>query len=349
MTHFTIKWNAKKAQKKLATAETALLPNEDIWFLGFCNNLKPFASEVALTSLRLVALQDREVKFEARYPDIASLTTDDKKETVKVTRRDGNSLVIKMVPKEDHGAILHYANYGHSTPTPSHVLETADAAAEEEAEIAHRATAVKAAYWPHTAVRGKLSRKASEAIHRQCHGKEQPWLILTSWGGAGTLVAFEDRMVIIKTGALTSFMAGTLGGERTATFHFAHITGIEYNSGFISGVLEILTPSYNGSANRDYWRGSTQSPNADSNNPWTLSNCLPLDKMEYREYLADINELKSRISKSKEVNVQVNVASPEAPPVTGLVDQLKDLAGLRDAGVLSEDEFAAAKARLITQ
>ncbi len=140
-------------------------------------------------------------------------------------------------------------------------------------------------------------------------------------------------------------MAGSLGGERSATFHFTDITGIEYNSGFMNGVLEVLTPSYSGTANRDYWTGVSASRNADSNNPWTPSNTLPLAKLEYTQYLAEINELKSRISKSKQQSVQVVVAPAAA---NGLADQLAKLAELRDSGVLSDEEFGAAKTRLLS-
>lgn len=346
MTQYTAKWKPEKGSKKLAAAQAALLPGEEVWFLGVCNNLKPFASEIALTELRLVALQDREIKFEARYSDIASLTADPKKGTVEVVRHDGHSMVFKMVPKEDHDAITQFVERGRVTPPPPSLLQSAESAAAAESAAQERVAAAKSSHWPATTVKGKLSRKASEAILRQCIDTEQPWLILTSSGGAGTLVAFDDRLAIIKTGAMTSFMAGSLGGERSATFHFTDITGIEFNSGFVNGVLEVLTASYSGSANKDFWRGSNQSRNADSNDPWTLSNCLPLLKSEYNAYLTEINELKARVSSSKQRTVQV-AAPPPPPPSDGLAEQLQKLAGLRDAGILSEDEFAAAKARLL--
>ena len=348
MTHFTVKWKPEKAQKKLEAAQAALLPGEAVWFLGFCNNLRPLASEIALTSLRVVALQEREVKFEARYSEIESLVTDANKGTVEVTRRDGDSMLFKMVPKDDLGAVSHYYDYGRQAAPPADLVAAADDAAEAARAEAERQAEAKANPWPRTKVTGRLSRKADLAIRRQCHGDEQPWLILTSSGGAGTLVAFDDRLAIIKTGAMTSLMAGSLGGERSATFHFSDVTGIEYNSGFLNGVLEVLTPSYNGSANRDYWRGSNRSRNADSNDPWTLSNCLPLSKVEYNAALQDVNELKARISRAKQVNVHVVAPAPAtAPSGDGLADQLRKLADLRDAGVLTDEEFAAAKARVL--
>jgi hypothetical protein len=95
--------------------------------------------------------------------------------------------------------------------------------------------------WPSSTIVGaKLTSKASDAIRRQC-ADDEPWLILISSGGAGPLAAFDDRLVVIRTGALTSLQAEALGGERSTTFYFRDINAIEYNLGLMSGTLEILT------------------------------------------------------------------------------------------------------------
>jgi len=47
---------------------------------------------------------------------------------------------------------------------------------------------------------------------------------------------------------------------------------------------------------------------------------------------------------------EANAYPPEGPPPAaggGLVDQLKELAALREQGVLTDDEFAAQKAKLL--
>jgi hypothetical protein len=40
-------------------------------------------------------------------------------------------------------------------------------------------------------------------------------------------------------------------------------------------------------------------------------------------------------------------APPQAPPAADPIQQLKDLAALRDQGVLTEDEFAVQKAKIL--
>ena len=157
----------------------------------------------------------------------------------------------------------------------------------------------------------------------------------------GALLVFEDRCMIVKGGFVGGFMAGSLGGERAGTFYFSQITGIEYNSGLINGVLEILTPSYQGTANKDFWRGSTKSRNADRNDPWTLSNCLPLTKDGYNSARGMIDELKKKIAESQ---------APRAPQViasASISDELGKLAVLHSQGALSDEEFQAAKSKLL--
>jgi hypothetical protein len=41
-------------------------------------------------------------------------------------------------------------------------------------------------------------------------------------------------------------------------------------------------------------------------------------------------------------------APPPAPPAAGRVEKLKDLAALKEQGVLTEEEFAAEKARILS-
>ena len=103
--------------------------------------------------------------------------------------------------------------------------------------------AAASAEWANTAMplnKGKISKEAAQAIRRQSFDRD-PWLVLAPGFGQGLIAAWEDRLSVIKTGLLTGFMAGSYGGERTGTFHFTDITGIEYNSGLMNGVLEILT------------------------------------------------------------------------------------------------------------
>ena len=138
-------------------------------------------------------------------------------------------------------------------------------------------------------------------------------------------------------------MAGSLVGGRVSTFNYGEITGIEYNSGMINGVLEILTASYEGTKNKDYWRGVTKSRNADSNDPWTPSNCLPLDRVTYGQAQSYLNEMQQMITEAKKPTVIVNTPQSNS----SIAGELKELVALLQSGILSDEEFAAAKAKLL--
>lgn len=188
----------------------------------------------------------------------------------------------------------------------------------------------------------KLSKKATEALNRQkADSSEEPWLIINT-SGFGLLAAFDDRVAIVKAGFWTSLGAGAMGGERSASFHFRDITGIEYNSGIINGVLEVLTASYSGSNNQDFWKGTTSSLNANAGNPAALSNTLPLSKMEYRAASDQIARLRKLVSDSKKPAI-----GKESTVGVSLASQILELKELLDAGVITAQEFESAKGKLI--
>lgn len=182
-----------------------------------------------------------------------------------------------------------------------------------------------------------------KSIHEHKRSDEELLMLITEpyTNHQGALLVFEDRCMIVKGGFIGGFMAGSLGGERASTFYFNQITGIEYNSGFVNGVLEILTPSYQGTANKDFWRGTTKSRNADSNDPWTLSNCLPLTKDGYNSARDLVDELKRMIA---------NFGRPSQNSQSGSFDlatEIAKLSDLYDKGILSEAEFSQAKSKLL--
>lgn len=189
---------------------------------------------------------------------------------------------------------------------------------------------------------------AWKALKDHASPGETPWFVIGAEIGAGLFAAFQDRCMIVKVGAMTGLMAGTLGGGRITTFHYSEITGIEYNSGMINGVLEVLTPSYQGTANKDFWRATNQSRNADSNDPWTLSNTLPVNKLLYQKALPRLNEMRAKLIDAKRPTVIMSFPAA-GPSGGGFAEELSKLASLRDQGVLDESEFQAAKQAALTR
>ena len=144
-------------------------------------------------------------------------------------------------------------------------------------------------------------------------------------------------------------MAGAIGGGRVTTFMYPDITGIEYNGGFLNGVLEILTPSYQGTRNADYWRGTFASRNADANDPWVLSNTLPLNKGLYEQARPHIEGMRQLIAEAKRPVGRETTGVSEGHGSTGpnLADEIERLVELHRQGALNDDEFRQAKQALL--
>ncbi|TDO49689.1 putative oligomerization/nucleic acid binding protein [Kribbella sp. VKM Ac-2571] len=366
------KVSESKAEKWAKALSSCLLPGEEILALLKCNNLRPQTEAIAVTNFRLGGFASAGWSVEFPYSHAFTMEPDAKKETVLVTVASPDSLpqgsntrrsdmLFKMVQREDHELLATTVSQAQAAFDPS-LYQVADTrAAVVVSAAATRMDAAARGEWPAGTrlVGSTVSKKAALAIVRQCHAPEDaPWLILGA-GTAGVLAAWQDRLAIIKTGAMTGLMAGSLGGERSATFHFVDITGIEYNSGLLNGVLEVLTPSYAGGRTKDFWGQG-------ENDPWKQSNCLPLTKAEFNLVNSDINELRSRIAASKRPTVATQMPAPTStPPVNGataggtastvaasaggIVAQLKELALLHEAGVLTDEEFTAAKHRIISE
>jgi Short C-terminal domain len=135
---------------------------------------------------------------------------------------------------------------------------------------------------------------------------------------------------------LTSFMASATGGGRTGHFAFVDIVSVEYNSGWVSGVLEIHTAAHNAAQSGGYWRMSKSKD--DSRSPWELPNVLPLNKGEYEKARPYIERMREMIAAAKR---------PSSATSVDIASQIERLAQLKASGALSEDEFESAKRRLI--
>ncbi len=338
-----------KLKEKHATAwlgglANHLYPGEEVVAITKTDLMRPMCNALAVTNARIVAFYGPEVAAKGIRREISANEIGQ----IEVQKKfSGQSLIIKSRAGED-------LNFG-APPDPdvdlirgaAEQLTLAGAAPNvlESMAAQHERQGEEAAAWARVEVVGQHpSDKASKVLKDHASPGETPWFVVGA-GIKGCFAAFDDRCMIIKVGGMTSLMAGSFGGGRITTFHYTEITGIEYNSGMVTGVLEVLTPSYQGSANKDYWRGTNKGRNADANDPWTLSNTLPLEKTTYQAALPRLNEMRSRIAESKRPTVVVTApeSSRPQPDAGSLSDELTKLAALREQGLLDDAEFQAAK------
>jgi len=146
------------------------------------------------------------------------------------------------------------------------------------------------------------------------------------------IVALQDRLLIIKPG----ISAGALGGARVTTFYYRDITGVEANTGLLTGVIEINTPAFPGTATKDYWSlGKDRDPRL-------LSNCVPIDRPGLKAYKPYLDQLRQWIREAKQET------TGSRPSTASLSVELEKLASLKESGVLTEEEFQQAKQRIIS-
>ncbi|WLP90775.1 SHOCT domain-containing protein [Gordonia sp. NB41Y] len=346
----------KKAAKWTQAITPDLYAGESIWAFVNAARFKPATVATAITNARIIGFThfgqttDKRILLEVAGDQIRGLDFSTKGGLPHFRiQTDAGEVDFGSFDANEVDFARHYAEYlWHNGIDP----------VAQQAAMQQRQEAVAAAGVRNTWLRQRdaipvfgtaMKDKWWDDISRHSRPEELPWFVINS-GMEGRLVAFEDRLLISKKG----FMSASLGGSRETIFLYSDITNIEYNSGFMNGVLEVLTPSYQGTANHDYWRSSGKSRNSASDDPRTLSNCLPLIKVTYREAQPMLNELQQKIAASKRTQVIVHHASdsvqPAGPaPVTGLADELAKLADMHQRGILDDDEFKAAKGALIAR
>lgn len=174
-----------------------------------------------------------------------------------------------------------------------------------------------------------LTPKNKKLVEDNIHAGESVDFCLVGSGGQA-LVALEHRLLILKSG----FMAGATFGQRVSSFYYRDITGVEVNTGLLNGVIEVCTPSYEGTRQKDFWSMDKD------RDPWKVSNCLPIVKPDLKMYQPYLERLRAKIADSKHAPV-----ASQAPTDVGA--ELEKLAGLHARGVLTDDEFQQAKKKVL--
>ncbi len=175
---------------------------------------------------------------------------------------------------------------------------------------------------------GRVQRAATK--HMQ---EGEPILFCLRGDFSHSLIAFEDRVLVVKPG----IMAGTAFGALTATFHYGDITGVELNTGLLTAVLEISTPSYQATARRS-WKHVGKGE-AHDKDPYRLSNCIPLYRRSLKKYEPYLAQLRQKIREEK------NTRSDDARLSGGVAAELEKLAVLHSAGSLSDEESVKPRPR----
>lgn len=163
--------------------------------------------------------------------------------------------------------------------------------------------------------------------------KEEPLPIGTSRAvGSNGEVQFDGQFVTIK------HRWNAPGGRGESRYPISAITGAEFKPGFVTCIFTLVVS------------GGVQRGDAKANRKND-----PLSVQGNSQHREGFQTMRDRILQAvAERDLRGAVAYPSAAPgapagAPGLAAQIQQLAALRDQGVLSEQEFAAGKARLLGQ
>lgn len=344
----------EKTVEKIDKSLKKWLPNDEFIVAFFkVSHHSPLTDVVVITNHRLLSVYSDGLDRYKGFPteiiadDIKDVTMTKYTDKLVITLKDGTKKKIgSLNVKEDQETFLKALDRISGSPMYLNIDEKQRQAEdlakqtvqEEKQNSKEQQKQYAEAYndkWQ-SIITGKVNKAALREIKSSCREGEMPEFILGD-GINGVLAAFGDRCMVIKKGLGTSIMASSLGGGRVATFAYRDITGIEYNSGIMSGVLEILTASYTGKT---------------TNSPWTFgndrsahesSNTLPWGKIFYSKVRPQIEWLKQKIVESKTSGNQ----SVPASQSLNATDELSKLANMHKQGILTDKEFEAAKHKII--
>jgi hypothetical protein len=183
---------------------------------------------------------------------------------------------------------------------------------------------------------------ARAAIEQDLMAGEEILVVIRGTGS--TAIAGTDRRAFIfKKGLL----AGATFGHKLGSFAYETIVGVELHSGAMTGAIVIHVPGA-ASVSTRYWKN-------EKSDPHKAYNAIPIAR-PYANAQSGVSVLRALISEhssarhphARPAHASAAVAAPlVAEP--DVFEQLRKLAELRDAGIVTSDEFDAKKAELLSR
>ena len=144
------------------------------------------------------------------------------------------------------------------------------------------------------------------------------------------LAATPSRLLLIKTG----FGSGGFGvGKKSKSFSYDHITSIDCSKGMAFGRFQVSAAGTK-EVSGGYFTGA-----------FDAENVINFGAGGYEKFLAATNKVRELMT----AFATARSGSHAAPVAESVPDQILKLAQLRDAGILTEDEFQTKKVELLAR
>ncbi len=174
-----------------------------------------------------------------------------------------------------------------------------------------------------------LGKKEAELVKRNLTSDEVVLgQVIGSFGQAA--VATTQKVLVVKTG----LMAGQTFGGKATSFDYRNIGAVEVRSGLSQGEMEIINPSMPSSQGNRY---------KDKVKIAETPNGLVFGKTNLKLFEEFASKVRNQVG--------VTTAPPPASATAGpaIPDQIRQLAELHAAGVLTDAEFSSKKSELLSR
>jgi hypothetical protein len=155
------------------------------------------------------------------------------------------------------------------------------------------------------------------------------------------LICTDTRVIILKGGFMTGQMMGTNAFQQP----YSNISGVQVKWHLMSGYFELSAGGMQNTP-KSYWSQDKKSDSAKA------PNCISLNsKKQAERFRQACSVILAKIDERRRGVALPSVAPPpaQASPTSDALATLERLGPLRDAGVLSEEEFLAKKAELLSR
>jgi hypothetical protein len=177
-----------------------------------------------------------------------------------------------------------------------------------------------------------LHEKAIEAVAQTLAADEHVRLVIHGASNQA-IIATDRRALVFKKG----FMAGASFGCELTSWAYRNLVGVQIHTGLMSGAVVLQGPGQAGT-NTSVWK-------YDGSDPYQAPNAIPLDR-PFDGARKRVGELGRLIDEAHRAE-QATPGSSRVSATDSIADELRKLADLRSEGILSDQEFADLKAKLL--
>ena len=180
-----------------------------------------------------------------------------------------------------------------------------------------------------------LGKKEADLLKRNtAQGEKILGLVIANFGQA--VVATDHKVLVVKTG----LMAGQTFGGKATSFDYRTLVGVEVRTGWTQGEFEIIAAALSAPQ-----RNRTK----DKVNIAESPNGVVFAKQLARHFDAMAAKVREMTGVAHGAGTAVRPQPTSAASEPSIPEQIKALADLHAAGILTDDEFAAKKAELLAR